>query len=466
MTAPLQIARAALGGFDAWLVGGAVRDRLLGRDSADLDLVVDGDPGAAAKTLARAIKGPAFELSDEFGAWRVHAPDRTWQADINPLRGGSLAADLGLRDFTLNAIAEPLAGGDPVDPFGGARDLEARTLRAVGPRSFTDDPLRVLRLARQATELGLTPDAATVTAAEDESPRLQEVAQERVFAELRRIVVADDAVAGLRLAGALGALAAVLPELGELQGVEQTVYHHRDAYGHTLEVLERAVAIDRDPAAFLGATHGPRVTRLLRTPLADELDRGGGLRLGALLHDIAKSRTAVPNPKGGFGFPGHDTLGAEMVRDILTRLKTSEQLKRHVAGLTRHHLQPGFLVHHMPLDRRTVHAFLKATDPLPADVVLVSLADRLATRGRKHEAAIAKHEEVIDALVGPALDWFEHGPPVPLVRGDELAEALDLPRGPRLGELLAELAAAQYAGEIATREDAISYARGAEPSPR
>lgn len=468
MSDALQLAREALAGERAWLVGGAVRDRLLQRAGAalDLDLVVDGDVRHAAKRLAKAARGPAFELSDAFGAWRVHAGDRTWQADLTPMRGGDLNADLRLRDFTVNAIAEPLAGGDLVDPTGGERDLEQRRLRMVSEQAFADDPLRVLRLARMACELHLQADDSTLAAAERHAGGMQRVAQERVFAELKRIVAADEAVDGLLLAERVGALSAVLPELGALRGIEQTVYHHRDAHGHTLEVLERAVQIHRDPVAVVGDEHGSRVAQVLAEPLADELTRGVGLRFGALLHDIAKPHTAVPSPKGGFGFPGHDREGAVMARDILTRLRTSEQLKRHVADLTRHHLRAGFLVHHRPLDRRQVHAYLKATEPVEVDVTLLSLADRLATRGRKHDEAIAKHEAVVDDLLGPALDWHEHGPPPALIRGDELAQELQLPKGPQLGELLAELAAAQYAGEIATREDAIRFARDAAPSPR
>jgi putative nucleotidyltransferase with HDIG domain len=231
-------------------------------------------------------------------------------------------------------------------------------------------------------------------------------------------------------------------------------------------VLERAVQIDRDPEGVVGERHAARVRRLLDEPLADELTRGGALRFGALLHDIAKPRTAVPSPKGGYGFPGHDREGAVMARDILTRLRTSEHLKRHVADLTRHHLRAGFLVQHRPLDRRTIHAYLTATEPVEADVTLLSLADRLATRGRKHGEAIEKHEAVIDELLGPALDWHEHGPPAPLIRGDELARELGVRRGPQIGRLLAEIAAAQYAGEIATRDEALSLARSAAPSPR
>lgn len=463
---PLAIAREALAGERAWLVGGAVRDRLLGRPTTDLDLAVDGDVRAAARRLAGAVNGPMFELSDAFGAWRVLAPDRSWQADLTPLRGGSLDADLALRDVTVNAMAEPLAGGERADPFGGADDLATRTLRAVGPRSFADDPLRVLRVARLACELGLAPDDATIEAARAHATRLRGVAQERVFAELKRIVVADAAVAGLDLAERLGALDAVLPELGALRGVEQTVYHHRDAYGHTLEVLERVIDLDREPERILGDRDGARVRAFLRRPLADELTRGGALRFGALLHDVAKATTGVPSPKGGFGFPGHDREGAVVARDVLARLKASEHLRRHVADLTRHHLRPGFLVRHRPLDRRVVYAYLTACDPVAIDVTLLSVADRLATRGRKHHEAIARHMDVVAEVLGPALDWDEHGPPKPLVRGDELARELGIAPGPQLGELLAHIAEAHYAGEIASREDAISFARAAARSRR
>src|SRR6476661_4365178 len=174
---PLRIARAALAGTAAWVVGGAPRDRLLGRPVVDLDLAVEGDVRAAARALAKAADGPMFELSEEFGAWRVLAADRAWQADLSPLRGGSLEADLALRDFTVNAIAEPLASGDPVDPSGGLADLAARTLRMVGERSFPDDPLRVVRAARLACELDFALDEATVVAARATAPGAATVAQ-------------------------------------------------------------------------------------------------------------------------------------------------------------------------------------------------------------------------------------------------------------------------------------------------
>jgi tRNA nucleotidyltransferase/poly(A) polymerase len=459
--APLDVARGALGGVRAWLVGGAVRDRLLGRPTADVDLAVDGDARAAAKAVARAAHGPAFELSGTFGAWRVIGPRRAWQIDLTPLQGGSLQEDLSRRDFTINAMAEPLAGGELIDLFGGAADLAAGCLRMIAPQTFDADPLRVLRLARFACELGLTPDPDTVREAAARAARITDVAAERVWAELRRVVVADAVRDGLALMDALGLTAHVLPELVELRGVEQNAYHHLDVYDHTLEVLDEVVALERDPGAALDAPELDAPLRaLLAEPLSDELTRAGALRFGALLHDVAKPETQTRHEDGSvLGFPGHSDLGAEQSRAILARLKTSERLRAHVAALARHHLRLGFLVHQAPLDRRAIYDYLVTTHPVEVDVSLLSVADRLATRGRKADESIARHLDVARIVLPEALAYAEYRRQPPLVRGDELATALGIAPGPRLGELLAALDAARYAGEVGTRDEALALAR-------
>ncbi|MCA1688947.1 MAG: HD domain-containing protein [Actinobacteria bacterium] len=460
MTAPLELVRAALAGTRAWLVGGAVRDALRGaRPAADLDVVVDGDVRAAAQALAAAVGAARFELSDEFGAWRVVARDRSWQADLNPLRGGSLAADLALRDFTVNAIAEPLGGGARFDPLGGAGDLAAGRLRLAAPGALRADPLRTLRLVRLAGELGLEPDAEARTAARAAAPGLRDVAAERIFAELRRILTDPEAVAGLRLLGELGLTAVILPELDALAGVEQNRYHHRDVAGHTVEVLEAVIALEREPGALLGEDHAEAIRALLARPLSDGLTRGHALRLGALLHDVAKPPTRRVDEDGRVMFRAHDELGAAMAREILGRLRTSERLSAHVAALVRHHLRLGFLVHEVPLGRRAVYRYLAGSDPVAADVTLLSVADRLATRGARSEEAIERHLALARTMIGDALAWQSAGPPPPLVRGDELARELGIPPGPRLGALLAELAEAQFAGEATTPDAALALAR-------
>jgi tRNA nucleotidyltransferase/poly(A) polymerase len=458
MSDGLAAARAALAGRPAWLVGGAVRDRLLQRPTADLDLVVDADVGAAARTLARAVRGPAFELSDEFGAWRVLAADRSWQADLSPLRGGSLEADLALRDFTVNAIAEPLAGGERIDPHDGARDLAARRLRAVGPRAFADDPLRALRLVRLAAELGLEPEPATIALAREQAPRVAGVAQERAFAELKRVIAGDAVLASLQRMDELGLTAAILPELHGLRGVEQNRYHHADVHGHTIEVLQQVIALQADPAAIFGERHAGALRSLLAEPLADDVDRGLALRLGALLHDAAKPATLGHRDDGTPTFLGHDRAGAQLARDVLTRLRTSERLKAHVAALVRHHLRLGFLVHERPLSRRALYRYLATCQPVEVDVTLLSVADRLATRGRKANESIAKHVELAQQVLPEALAWRAQGRREPLVRGDRVAAELRIADGPEIGRLLAAIDEARFAGEVSTGDEALALA--------
>jgi tRNA nucleotidyltransferase/poly(A) polymerase len=356
-------------------------------------------------------------------------------------------------------MAEPLAGGDVIDPHGGRSDLEARLLRMVSPQAFADDPLRTLRVPRLACELRFTVDAATADAARSHAGGLERVAAERVFAELKRVLVSDTAVEGLVLMDSLGVTPFVLPELTALHGVEQNPYHHRDVHGHTLEVLEQAIALERDPAAVFGEELAQPIRDLLAEPLADGLTRAGALRLGALLHDAAKPQTRMEFPGGRIGFPAHDIQGAALARETLTRLRTSERLRAHVAALTRHHLRLGFLVHEVPLDRRAIYRYLRDCEPVAPDVTLLSVADRLATRGRKADEAIARHVALARELLGEALTARAAGRPAPLVRGDELARALRLRPGPRIGELLEAISEAQFAGEVTTRDEAIALAR-------
>jgi poly(A) polymerase len=469
MSSGLQVLRTALAGRRAWLVGGTVRDRALGRScaSADLDVVIDGDPAAAARAVAVAGHAACFALSEDFGAWRVVARDRSWQVDVEPMRGGTLEADLALRDFTVNAIAEPIGGGDPVDPLGGLADLQARRLRMAGAGAFAEDPLRVLRLVRVALELDLEPDAETLRAAGAVAGGLASVSAERVFMELRRIIGSAAAAKGLQMLGELGATAVVLPELEALRGVEQNRYHHRDVYGHTLEVLERTIELTgaaavRSPelGKVLGA-HAAGLDALLAEPLADGLSRGEALRWGALLHDAAKPLTREVRPADGrVTFLGHDARGAELARVVLARLRASERLRGHVAALVRHHLRLGFLVHEpQPLASRSVFAYLRTCSPVEVDVTVLSIADRLATRGDRAQESIDAHLGVAAGLLTDALRWRVEGPPAQLLRGDELAAELGVSTGPRVGELLEQLAEAQYAGELSTREQAVAYAR-------
>jgi poly(A) polymerase len=448
---------------EAWIVGGALRDELVGRRVTDVDIAVHGDASGPARALAAEVGGPCFPLSEAFGAWRVIDRDAGRVYDVSTLQGPTIEADLALRDFTVNAMARPLdklsvavlreptGGAQLIDPLGGRADLEARTLRVIGPQAYESDPLRALRLARFVAELGFDPDVETERLTRAAAPRVAGAAGERVFAELRRLVLGPNVISGLEVADRLNLLRAVLPELAELHDVEQSHYHHLDVYGHTIEVLERLLELEAQAAGRLRA--------VLDEPLADELARGEALRFGALLHDIGKPATHAVRESGRVTFMGHDRLGEQMVRDVCRRLRTSERFSRFVEAVTRHHLVLGFLVHERPLDRRAFYRYLRRTEPVEVEVTLLSCADRLATRGRKADEAIAAHMELAEELMEAALDWREQGRPAPLVRGNELARELGIDTGPEIGRLLAELEEAAYAGEVTTREEALGFAR-------
>ena len=442
----------------AWVVGGTVRDALLERPLRDVDLSVAGDPERLARTIASSLGGPVFPLNASFGAWRAIDNRRGFVCDVSPLHGDGIEADLAQRDFTVNAMALPLHGGALVDPHGGRGDLEARTLRVLGESAYAEDALRPLRCARLATELALAPDPETAELTRKHAGRVPQAAAERIWGELKHLVCADEVMQGMELLARMGLEEVLLPELHALRGVDQSQYHHLDVHAHTMEVLRRQVGLENDLESVFGEL-APPLREVLDQNLGDDLTRAQALRFGALFHDLGKPATRGVLPDGRVTFIGHDRTGEEMVGAICHRLRTSERIRAFLAALTRHHLVLGFLVHERPLSRQAVYRYLSLTDPVEVEVTVLSCADRLATRGRGADEAIAKHLELARDLLPEALRWRAEGGPNPAVRGDELAQSLGIVPGAELCRLLARLREARFTGEAETREQAIDLAR-------
>jgi poly(A) polymerase len=204
------------------------------------------------------------------------------------------------------------------------------------------------------------------------------------------------------------------------------------------------------------------VRALLDEPLADELTRGGALRFGAVLHDTGKPVTRQEHGGGMVSFIGHDREGATIVRAACERLKTSRALARHLEALTQHHLHLGFMTRERPQPRRRLFEYLRLTDPVAADVTLLTVADRLAARGGGPTASpemIEAHLELAREVLPEAVAWHRDGPPRSPIAGDELAAALGIEPGPQLGKLLTEVEAGVFAGDVKSPEDAIALAR-------
>jgi putative nucleotidyltransferase with HDIG domain len=445
----------------AWIVGGAIRDALLGKPVSDADLAVErGREEGAARAIAKVAGGSAFRLSEEHATWRVIASTDGWHVDVVALRAETIEEDLRARDFTVNAIGLPLEGGDLLDPTGGVADSEARLLRAASESAFRDDPIRLLRAARLAAGHDLAIEPGTVELARAVSARAADPAGERQFAELRGIVAGPLPLRGIELMDELAVTPAVLPELEALRGVVQNPNHHLDVFGHTLAVLEEWLRLEGDLGSFAGDL-APAIDAFLTEPLADELSRRDALRFGALFHDLGKSDTRSEG-SGYVTFIGHDEVGARIIAEIGRRLRVSRKLSTHLQGLALHHLRLGFLIHQRPLSRRAVYDYLAATEPVSADVTLLSVADRLAARGEGPLASaemVQAHLDLAQELLREALVWHREGPPRLPLTGDDLARELGLEPGPELGRLLEELRAETFAGEVRDRDEALERAK-------
>ncbi|MBO9531963.1 MAG: HD domain-containing protein [Solirubrobacteraceae bacterium] len=469
--ARLALAAAAGAASDGcWLVGGAVRDALLGDpEPLDLDLATTGDVARVAKAVADTLKAPRFPLSDRYGGFRVTAAGGL-QVDVMPVAPGGLADDLRRRDTTVNALA--IAAADAatswpridrafvIDELGGLEDLAGGVQRACGPDAMLDDPLRVLRLARAVGGRPWKLDGETVRLARAAAGRLSSVAGERIGAELRGTLGAPRPLAGLAALERTGGLEAVLPEVRALDGIQQSPYHHLDVGGHTREVVDWSVALESRLADFVDDDDAAAATVGLDDEVAGGWTVRDATRFGALLHDIAKPRTQVLDERRGFyGFPHHDRVGEQMAGEIMERLRAPRKVVRMVQGLTRHHLRLGFMVHAQPLGRDGHYDYLSRCDPVEVEVTVLSLADRLATRGRRAEEAIEAHAALAREVLPVALQWRrDGGAPAPLLDGDALIIHTGRSPGPWLAGALERQRRARYLDPELGSEQALEAA--------
>jgi hypothetical protein len=473
-----RVARTALAVADAaapgraWVVGGAIRDVLLGHDRPlDLDLAVDGDPSPVAKAVAEALAAPRFALSDRFGGYRVTAAGGV-QVDVMPLHPDGIDADLRRRDLTVNALALPLGAAASwpdfdraavIDRTSGLADLASRVLRVASAESLADDPLRVLRIARMIAGAPWKLDGESAVLARAAAPSLHGVAGERIGAEIRGVLCGARPLEGLRALATLGGMDAVLPEVSALEGVEQSGYHHLDVAGHTREVLQYTVALESGLADYVDDDSAAWVAAHLDDEIAGGWTVRETLRVGALLHDIAKPKTRVFNAERGIiGFPGHDRVGQTMTGEILERLRIPRRVIRIAQSLTLHHLRLGFLVHAQPLDDGAIYDYLRTCEPVEVEVTVLGLADRLATRGRRAEPAIEAHAALTRLMLPRAIQWREAGgAPAPILDGDALTAATGQRPGPWLAPALEAQRRARFIDPGLTERQALAAAQSA-----
>lgn len=470
-------------GVEAHVVGGMVRDRVLGRESGrDVDLAVRGDAVALARELADEWHGSLAPLSVPRGMMRVVLnvdpadQDDGPTGDSPPLTidisgyDADIAVDLGRRDFTINAMAVPIGewrAGDLaaalLDPFGGRADLARKAVRALGPQVFEDDPGRLLRGVRLAGELDFRMEPDTVRSIKAASHRLARVTPDRVRDEFLKILAPLGARARIEALDQLGLLEHVIPELMATKGVEQPRAHYWDVWGHSLHTLQAAEGVTgghQNSPIYSCVPWTPESESHFAGVVSDGHTRRTMLKLAALFHDISKPQTKTLEPDGRTRFFGHSEQGAEVTARRLTALRLSGRGVSLVSQMVLHHLRPSGMSSddNWPTDR-AIHRYFRDTGDVAIDTLYLALADYLGAKGPE--------------LVHP--QWMEHAKMVShilysgtrepvaattkrLVSGRDLMSRFNLQPGPHIGILLEAIEEARAAGEIETQEQALDLA--------
>jgi poly(A) polymerase len=443
-------------GTRLWVVGGWVRDRLLGRASADLDLVVEGEPGPFIAALsARTGHPPARFERAGFVTWRFMVEGNP--VDITSCPPGGLGPELRRRDITINAMAAPVGarGADMmavVDPLSGHGDLAARRIRITSAEALAADPLRLLRVIRLAVVLDFGVESASLEVVASMPGALSGVAVERIAAEMGMILVSGRAAVGLRLLRETGLLFEVLPFLRPLEGLAQNRWHAHDVMEHTLRA---AAAAER--------LAGPMPEIGLSEPAAGEdLEV---LLWAALLHDAGKAATAARGEDGQMRFHGHEIESAEIARRFLSGLRLAGRMIDRTILLVRHHLRPIFLASGGEATERAVRRLihrLKEDAPLLCRLALADLeasgGERAAERGAELRRLVARIMRVL------ASEGERVMAPPPLLSGEDVMQLLGIPPGPRVGAVMRWLTRLQVDQRLTSRDEAVALLRSLPPN--
>ncbi|MFC1928736.1 CCA tRNA nucleotidyltransferase [Chloroflexota bacterium] len=464
--------------IESYVVGGLVRDTMLGRDTADVDIAVAPDALEVAPKVAAALGGK-YVLLDRINRMgrvvlvdkRAPSTEKQWELDFSTFKD-SIEQDLARRDFTIDAMAidlNQLRNGSSdvqlIDPFNGRDDLKQGMLRAVSETAFQSDAARLLRAVRLAAELGFSIDEKTESLIRSHSYLIASVSGERVRDELLQLLAISGDKQLLTYVDKLGLLTAVFPELVPTKGAEQPKEHFWDVFEHSLKTVSAVDFLLRQ-----GAWEYATAKVLAAVPWSAELvqhfdqevsygsTRRLLLKLAALLHDIAKPQTKTVEANGRTRFLGHAKEGAAIVTNILERLRFSVKEVKLVEALVKHHLRPVQMSPNELPTRRAIYRYFRDTAEASIDILFLSLADHLATRGPHLDLSNwQEHAQVVEYVLSQRSQEEGIVHPPRLVDGHDLINIFGMSAGPKIGEILEAVREAQASEEVTTREEALAF---------
>ncbi|UCD09388.1 MAG: HD domain-containing protein [Dehalococcoidales bacterium] len=464
--------------IDSYVVGGFVRDVLLGRKTADIDITVAGDARNIAADVAEILGGRYVLLDDINKVARVilfdnrKSPAETSYVLDFSSYSDTIEKDLARRDFTIDAMAielsqflDDVTNVEVIDPFTGREDLGKQIVRVVSAQVFIEDSARLLRAVRLAGELNFNIDQDTEDLVRKDAQLLAVVPGERTREELLRLLTLCEAGKILRYLDELGLLTVIVPELEESRGLKQPEEHRWDVLEHsfaTVDALEFLLGEGNWDYTSEEIVETDFLSGELMEHLIQEVSSGSTrkslLKLSALLHDIGKPGTKSMDETGRTRFLGHSKEGATLVVERLEKLRFSSREIKLVETEIIHHMRPTQLSQEgLPSDR-AVYRYYKDTDQAGLDILFLNLADHLATRGPDLDISNWKeHIELVKYLLEKYFEKENVVNPPKLIDGYDIIKSFGLSPGPRIGELLDAVKEAQASGEITDREQALAY---------
>ena len=447
-----------------FIVGGWVRDKLLGKNNPDIDFVVFGDPLLAATRISASLKGRVVHLDDKNGVYRVvlkNSPGIEYM-DFAAAKGKDLFSDLSKRDFTINAMAVPLADMRCfIDPLKGTQDLKKKTIRMTGPGVFKSDPLRILRAFRFSAQLGFKIDKPTLKQISRDYKLMSKPAGERVRDELFKILACKNSHLHISAIDDLNILSRIIPEIDKMKKSARNFYFHpKGLWQHSLETLSGLEEIALTVQSIFGA-NSKKVIAHLSEPLSNGVTRLTLLKLVALLHDVAKPACAG-KIEGKMRFLGHELAGAKIAENILLRLKLSKHEINIAKQLIEHHMRPISLGQSNVVTERAIYRLFRDVENNVIDLMVLTLSDCYSYRRLKTKKAVElkKLKLMAKMIVDKYFKSLENKKKPKIIDGNMLMNQFRLKPGPIIGELLKDANEAFAIGEVSSKADAFLMLSG------